>query len=144
MAKFESSPVTVQIPADQIFSRFNDLTELQQMLEKLPDEARAKIGDVKFEKDSITIQTTQVGEIKFVVKERVEPEKVVFGTESSPVPLTLTARLKAVGADATEIKAETDVEIPAMLKPLIGGAMQKATDQFGQLIAQLASVKPQN
>lgn len=144
MAKFESSPVTVQIPADQIFSRFNDLTELQQMLDKLPDEARAKIGDVKFEKDSITIQTTQVGEIKFVVKERVEPEKVVFGTESSPVPLTLTARLKAVGADATEIKAETDVEIPAMLKPLIGGAMQKATDQFGQLIAQLASVKPQN
>lgn len=144
MAKFESSPVTVQIPAVQIFSRFNDLTELQQMLDKLPDEARAKIGDVKFEKDSITIQTTQVGEIKFVVKERVEPEKVVFGTESSPVPLTLTARLKAVGADATEIKAETDVEIPAMLKPLIGGAMQKATDQFGQLIAQLASVKPQN
>lgn len=143
MAKFESAPATIHIPVDRIFERFNDLTELQQMLDQLPDDAKQKIGDVKFEKDSITIQTSQVGEIKFVVKERVNPEKVVFGTESSPVPLTLTAWLKAAGSDATEIKAETEVEIPAMLKPLIGGTMQKATDQFAQLIAKLAGVNAQ-
>lgn len=139
MATFHGKAVTVPVPVNELFAKFDDLSKLQDIIEQLPDEAKAKIGDVKFEKESIAIQTQQVGEIKFVVKERVEPNKIVFGTASSPVPLTLTALLTPVGDNATEVSAQTDVEIPAMLKPLIGGTMQKATDQFSQLIGQLAS-----
>lgn len=31
-----------------------------------------------------------------------------------------------------------EVEIPAFLKPMVGGAMQKAVDQFGALMQKLA------
>lgn len=140
MAKFNSKPITVDAPAEKIFDKFNDLSLLHHQLNQLPAEAREKIGNVSFEKESITILTPQVGEIKFVVRERKAPEKIVFGTESSPVPLTLTAFLTPLGADKTEIMAETDVDIPAMLKPMVSGPMQKATDQFASLIARLASV----
>lgn len=139
MAQFTSKPLNIPVDADTLYHKFDDLSTLQTLMEKLPDEAKAKIGDVSFEKDAIIISTSQVGTIKFVVKERCEPSKIVFGTEQSPVPLTLTAHLTPNGQGSTEITAVTDVEIPAMLKPLIGGAMQKATDQFGQLIGQLGS-----
>lgn len=139
MAQFNSTPVTIPIDTQALYHKFDDLSTLKALMEQLPDEAKAKIGNVDFEKDAIIIATPQVGTIKFVVKERVEPSKIVFGTEQSPVPLTLTAALSPVGETATEITAITDVEIPAMLKPLIGGAMQKATDQFAQLIGQLGS-----
>ena len=138
MAKYTSAPASVAMPVEALFEKFNDLTILQGMLDKLPEEQRSKVGDVVFDKDSLSIKTPQVGEIKFVVKERVAPSKVVFGTESSPVPLTLTALFKSDGPDTSTVSAETDVEIPAMLKPFIGPQMQKATDQFGQLISQIA------
>lgn len=140
MATFSSKPVVVPVGTQELFSKFDNLTLLQDLLDKLPQEARDKVGNVSFEKDSIRLQTTQVGEIKFVVKERVAPDKIVFGTESSPVPLTLTALLKPEGEDKTEITAQTEVQIPPMLKSMIGGPMQKATDQFAALIGQLAKV----
>ena len=141
MAKFESKPCVIDAPAEKVFSKLDDLTKLRDMIDKLPEEAKSKIGDVTFEKDSISINTQQVGTIKFVVKERIKPQKIVFGTESSPVPLTLTTLLHATGDDKTEITAQTDVDVPAMLKPMISSPMQKATDQFATLIAQLAAVE---
>lgn len=137
---FTGKPVTIPAAPEEIFAKFDDLTQLQALLDKLPEEQKQKIGNVSFTTDSILIQTSQVGEIKFVVKERVRPSRIVFGTESSPVPLTLTAKLTPVGTGSTEILAETDVNIPPMLKPMVGGMMQKATDQFGALIGQLAGV----
>ena len=140
MAKYSSKPTSVPFGIEQLFSKFDDLTVLQTMLDKLPQEQREKVGEVQFDKDSISIQTKQVGEIKFVVKERVRPNKVVFGTQQSPVPLTLTADFKSDGDNKTIVTAETEVDIPAMLKPMVGPAMQKATDQFGDLISQLARI----
>lgn len=140
MALFTSKPITVNVAAATIFGKFDDLSQLQSLLDQLPEEQKQKIGQMSFTPDSIIIQTSQVGEIKFVVKERVAPEKIVFGTESSPVPLTLTANLKVVGPDTTEVTAETEVQIPAMLKPMVSGPMQKATDQFADLIAKISSV----
>lgn len=138
MAKFTSAPATVPMPVEVLFEKFNDLTVMQDMLDKLPEEQRAKVGDVVFDKDSLSIKTPQVGEIKFVVKERVAYSKVVFGTASSPVPLTLTAHFAPAGDSSSTVSVEADVEIPAMLKPFVGPQMQKATDQFGQLISQIA------
>ena len=138
MAKYTSEAVSIPMSVEELFSKFDDLTTLQNMLDKLPDEQKAKIGDVVFDKDSLSIKTPQVGEIKFVVKERISPTKVVFGTASSPVPLTLTAFFSPQGAECSSVSAEVDVEIPAMLKPFIGPQMQKATYQFGLLISQIA------
>ncbi len=38
----------------------------------------------------------------------------------------------------SEIYGEMDVEIPVMLRPLIGPTLQKAVDNFGNLFASMA------
>ena len=40
--------------------------------------------------------------------------------------------------DSSSVQTQIDVEIPAMLRPLIGPQLQKAADKFGELIAGLS------
>lgn len=138
MATYSSKPAVINRPIQEIFDRFSDLSNLQNQLKELPEEQLARIGDVKFDTDSIAINTPQVGEIKFQVTERVAPGKIVFGSPSSPIPLKMILTLKPVTDDSTEVVTAIDVEIPAMLRPLIGGKLQEAADQFSKLMSQLS------
>lgn len=138
MATYKSKPQTINRSADELFDRFSDLSRLQSALDTLPEEQRAKVGDVQFTPDSIKIVTPQVGEIAFNVIERKRPVKVVFGTQSSPVPMTMDVDITPRGEGESEVVTSINVEIPAMLRPLIGPQLQKATDKFGELISGLS------
>ena len=139
MATYKSKPAKVNRSAGDIFSRFSDMSRLQKSLDELPEEQRRQIGDVEFTADSLRIVTPQVGEICFVIKERVEPSRIVFGTASSPVPLTMEVDIVPAGEDASEVQTVIDVEIPAIVRPIIGPQLQKAADKFGELISGLSN-----
>lgn len=138
MSTYKSKPVTVNRPAGELFGRFSDLSFLQERLSELPADELAKVGEVKFEPDTLTIVTPQVGEIRFSVLERVAPGRVVFGAVGSPIPLTMTVDFTPLTDDSTEVVTTIDVEIPAMLRPLVGPKLQQASDKFGELISQLS------
>lgn len=97
MATYKSKPARINRSASDLYNRFSDMSRLQQSLDELPEEQRKQIGDVEFTANSLKIVTPQVGEIAFVIKERVEPSKIVFGTESSPVPLTMEVNITPPG-----------------------------------------------
>lgn len=137
MATFTGKPVIVDKPAAQVAEKFSDLSRMQEIMDRMPDEQRKQIGDVILTKDRITITTQQVGEINFTVTERTD-NRVVFTAQGAPVPLSLVINLKELSSESTELTTSMEVEIPAFLKPMIGGAMQKAVDQFGQLMQKLA------
>ena len=137
MAKYESKPVAVNQPIEALFGRFSDISLLQQKIEEIPAEERAKIGDVTFEADAICINTPQVGQLKFQVTERTAPGHIVFSAVGSPIPLSMVINIKSISESASEVVTAIDVEIPAMLRPLIGGKMQEAADKFGEMIGKL-------
>lgn len=136
MATYKSKPVTVPASASAVSDKFADLRTLESALGNLPDDERAKIGQVDFTADSLSIHTPQAGELKFKVTERTS-ERVVFKTVSSPLPLDMVLNLRPLSDDSTELITAIEVEIPAMLKPLLGGMMQKAADSFGALMAKI-------
>ncbi len=134
MARYNSKPVVVAKPAETLFDHISDIGSYQQRLDELPEEERKKLGDVKFTDDSIIITAAPVGEMRFDVVERTRPNRVVLSAAQSPVPLTMAVELSPVDAESTSVSSVIDVEIPAMLKPLVGGKMQEAADKFGELI----------
>ena len=136
MAKYESKPVAVNQPIEALFDRFSDISLFQQKIEEIPAEERAKIGDVTFEADAICINTPQVGQLKFQVTERTAPGHIVFSAVGSPIPLSMVIDIKSISESASEVVTAIDVEIPAMLRPLIGGKMQEAADKFGEMIGK--------
>lgn len=137
MAKYESKPVTVNQSVEVLFDRFSDISLFQQKIEEIPAEHRAKLGDVTFESDAICINTPQVGQLKFKVTERTAPGHIVFSAVGSPIPLSMIIDITAVDEQSANVSTAIDVEIPAMLRPLIGGKMQEAADKFGEMIANL-------
>ena len=137
MANFSGSPVNIDKSAAEVVAKFDDLSQLQAVIDAMPDEQRARIGDVSLTRDSIVIKTQQVGEINFKVTERT-PERVVFTAVGAPVPLSLNVDVKPIDPQRCTLVASMDVNIPPFLKPMVGGAMQKAVDQFGSLMSKLA------
>lgn len=134
MASYSSKAAVINKPVDEVYERISNIGAYQQKLDSLPAEVREKIGDVRFEDDAIVITAAPVGEIRFAVKERVSPSRVTLAAEQSPVPLNLTVNLEPESESSTKATSVIDVEIPAMLKPMIGGKMQEAADKFGELI----------
>lgn len=127
----------VNRPAEAVAAKFADLTAMQTILDEMPAEERAKVGDVRLTRDEIIIQTSQVGAITLRVVERT-PGLVRFNAVGAPVAMSLDVRIKPLEADRSEVSSEMSVDIPVFLKPMIGGALQKAADQFGDLMSRLA------
>lgn len=134
MATYKSKPVSIGRPVEEVYNRIADIASYQKHIDSLPEEARQKIGDVQFTDDSISINAAPVGQLKFVVKERVAPSRVTLEAAQSPVPLRLVVELEPGGDDAAIATSIIDVEIPAMLRPLVGGKLQEASDKFGELL----------
>ncbi len=110
MVTFTSKPVVINSAVDTILDKFSDLTRLQAVIDKVPADERAKIGDVELTQDSIILKTQQVGNITLKITER-SPERVVFTAVNAPAKMDLLINLKALSADSTELTAAMDVEI---------------------------------
>jgi len=138
MAKYTGNPHRVGLPATEIFNRLSNLSELKTRMDSLPDDLKAKMGTVNFpDEDTMTFTAPGVGEMKFRIVERNSPSQVRFLADTGVVPINVTVNLTEAGPDATDISASIEAEIPAMLRPLIGGKMQEAADKFGEMFGQL-------
>ncbi len=139
MAKYSSKPVDVAVSANEVFEKVSHIGSLQEKLDSLPADLRAKVGEVKFTDDTITITAQPVGDMTFQVVERMAPGAgkgaVVLAAQQSPVPLSLSINISPEAQTPTQVSADIDVDIPAMLRPLVGGKMQEAADKFGELLA---------
>lgn len=137
MATYTSKPVEVNRPAEELAAKFADFRVLENSLAELPAEERAKVGDVSFTEDTINILTPQVGEIRLRAVERSN-EQVVFKAEGTPVSMELKVAFRPLSENLTEVVGSIEVDIPMMLKPLIGPTLQKTVDQFSNFFARLA------
>lgn len=137
MATYSSRPVEVQMSAQALADKFSDFRNMQAKLDQMPADERARVGEVSFTEDSIVISTQQVGNIVLRATER-SPRMITLTAEGSPVPMAIHIELNPLSDSSTEVIGRMEVEIPAMLKPLVGPALQKAVDQFGNLFASLA------
>lgn len=137
MAIYSSKPFEVNSAADKIVERFSDLSLLQQYVDSMPAEQREKVGDVEFTRDSIIMKTKQVGDVTLKVIE-LSDRKIVLAAQNSPMPLKLVVDITPLDAERSELVTSIDADIPAMLKPMVGGMFQKAADQFGTMIKNFA------
>lgn len=134
MSIYKGKPAKVGQPQETVYEKISNIGAYQQRLDSLPEEARAKLGDVRFSDDAIVITAQPVGEICFKVVERTAPSLVRLEATSSPVPFGIAIRMTADGAESTDVSTELDVDIPMMLRPMVGGKLQEAADKFSDLI----------
>ena len=140
MTKYTGKPVVIEKPAEELFDRFSNLSFLQDKLSAMPDEMKQQVGQIKFDNDRLILSTAQVGDICFLVKERRRPDLVIFTAENAPVPIDMAVSFNKTGETSTEVSTSIDVDIPAIMKPLVGPHLQKAADKFGEVMTHLNSI----
>lgn len=136
MAKYSGKTVTIAKPASAVVDRFSDLSKLQPVIDNLPEEQRSKVSDISLTNDSICLNTQQVGKITFTITERTE-QRVAFNAVGAPVPMGLVLDIKPTGAEECQLTTSIDVDIPIFMRAMVGGALQKAADQFGEVMQKL-------
>ena len=136
MSKYRGKAVVVNGNVEDVFSKIANLGAYQQYVDNMPDDIKAKLGDVRFTDDSIVLNANPVGEI--VLKQTRLESPSLFGmpAQNSPVPMALSIVTSPVG-DSTEVVPSIDVEIPAMLRPLVGGKLQEAADKMSEILGML-------
>ena len=103
----------------------------------MPEEARKHLEGLKFGDDSIIINAPGVGDLEFRVIEKKESGLVKLGASNSPVPFDITIHLTPETASSTLAQAEINLELPAILKAMVGGKLQEAANQFGNMLPKM-------
>lgn len=136
MSKYSGKPFVIDKPAQEVADKFADLSTLNQFVENLPAEDREKLGGVSFTTDSISVDTKQMGTMTFVVTERTA-QAVKLQASGLPVALDLAIDLKALEPDKTEATCSIDIELPAMLRPMIAPQLKKAVEMLSDVVAKI-------
>ncbi|MCH5346903.1 MAG: hypothetical protein J1E63_07320 [Muribaculaceae bacterium] len=137
MSTYKSKATTVNQPVETTFENISNLPRLQEYINRLPQEELQKIGEINFTEDSIVIKAPAVGEIVLKVVERTAPSRMKFAPVSSPIQMEVAFNLAAEGASTTALSTELDVDIPMMLKPMVGPKLQGVADRMAEVIANL-------
>lgn len=109
---------------------------IDRNIDRLPQEAREHLDKVKFEDDGISVESP-MGALKLSVSESVEPTMVKYVAQSSPVPFGVTVNLEPIDDTHTQAVTELNIDIPFMLKAVVGGKLSEGALKMGEMIAKL-------
>ena len=137
MSVYKGKSVTIPRPIGDIYAKISDLGQYQPMVDQLPDDQRARLQGVEFTAASVRMDAPGVGKLEFKIAERTAPTHVGLTAAGSPVPLKLSVDLAEDGPESTVVTPKIDIEIPMMLRPLIGGKLQEAADKFGEVFTSV-------
>ena len=115
----ESPKVTLDQSPQHLFDSLTDVKNFEKLM---PDNI------AKFEViDDTTFIFGLKGmpEIKLRLKEKVAPNKIVFGAASDKLPFTLTANIDSVENNKSEVQMLFDGEFNAMMAMMIKGPISK-------------------
>ena len=141
MATYNSEEISLMAPAGAVYSKLSNLDNLRSLLEKVPaDKIPADklemFNSISVTPDSVTVPGGPVGALTFRMKEKVEPTLIKLAGEGLPpgIALSLSLHITPEGESTSKAKVTIDISIPAMLKPMESGPLQKMADQFGQVL----------
>lgn len=142
MATYKSEKAGLAYPAQTVFDKFSNLEGLGAMLsnvpaDQIPADQRAMLEQVKVTPDTISFPGGPAGEVTLKLVETLPPTTIRLEGFGTPVPLSMTFNIIPLNEATCEAYVQIDIQIPAMLKPMINGPMQKMADQFAQMLRQI-------
>lgn len=139
MATYKSDEVPLKASAENVFERLSNFESLKNLLaqvpaDQIPADKKEMFDSIRLSSDSIELPGGPVGSIRLKVVERNAPTRITLRGEGTPVPLQLQLDIHPIDESACHAQAKIDLEIPAMLRPMISGPMQKMTEQLASVL----------
>ena len=115
----ESPKVTLHQSAQHLFDSLTDVKNFEKLM---PDNiAKFEVVD----DNTFIFGLKGMPEIKLRLKEKVAPNKIVFGAASDKLPFTLSANIDSIEDNKSEVQMLFDGEFNAMMAMMIKGPISK-------------------
>ena len=142
MTEFKSEQVSLAAPIEKVYGRFSNLENLKTLIDnapadRIPADKLEQLKQMEVTPDSITLSGGPTGTITMRVCERREPELVALRPEGLPLQMQLELRFTPLSPDSTGAVAAITADLPAMMRPMVKGPLQKVVDQFAEMMASI-------
>lgn len=134
MSKFESSIKQIPYPQLSVYDKISNLENLEKVRDRIPAD---KVQEFSFDKDSVSVNVSPVGEIKLRIINREEPKCVKFETVQSPMPFNLWIQVLPVTETTSKMKVTVDADIPFMLKGMVSGPLKDGIEKIADALAMI-------
>ncbi len=131
MAKFESSIREIPHPQQTVYDTLSDLNHLSRIKDRLPQD---KIQNLTFDRDSLSVNVSPVGDIQFAIVDREEPKCIKFETQKSPVPLNFWIQLLPLTATTCKMRLTIKADIPFMLKGMVTKPLTEGIERIADAL----------
>lgn len=142
MTSIKSDKAIVNGTPEQVFEKLSNLDNLKPLLEKvpkdqIPEDNREMFDNLQITSDSISIPGGPVGNITLRISDLLPYSLIRLSGEGSPVPMGMQLEIEPEGADQSEVQVAINLEIPAMLKPMVSGPLKKIANQFVNVLGAI-------
>ena len=134
MSKFESSIKQIAYPQQSVYNMLSDLTNIERVKDKVPED---KLKDLTFDKDTISISVSPVGQISMRIVERNEPKTIKFASENSPMSFNFWIQILPVSDTASKMKLTIDANIPFFAKGMVSGPLKEGIEKIADALATI-------
>lgn len=134
MSKFESSIKQIAYPQQSVYNMLSDLTNIERVKDKVPED---KLKDLTFDKDTISISVSPVGQISMRIVERDEPKTIKFASENSPMSFNFWIQILPVSNTASKMKLTIDADIPFFAKGMVSGPLKEGIEKIAEALATI-------
>lgn len=134
MSKFESSIKQIAYPQQSVYNMLSDLTNIERVKDKVPED---KLKDLTFDKDTISISVSPVGQISMRIVERDEPKTIKFASENSPMSFNFWIQILPVSDTASKMKLTIDADIPFFAKGMVSGPLKEGIEKIAEALAAI-------
>lgn len=134
MSKFESSIKQIAYPQQSVYNMLSDLTNIERVKDKVPED---KLKDLTFDKDTISISVSPVGQISMRIVERDEPKTIKFASENSPMAFNFWIQILPVSDTASKMKLTIDADIPFFAKGMVSGPLKEGIEKIAEALATI-------
>ena len=128
--------------ADNVFDKLYDMNRLGDLVkqapaDQIPAEQMQMLEQIRTTDDSISFPGGPMGDITLKRVEAERPYMIKLDGIGTPVAMSLTLRITPETDQTCQAQVEFDLAIPAMLKPMVSGAMNKMTSQFADMLRNI-------
>ena len=134
MSKFESSIKQIAYPQQSVYNMLSDLTNIERVKDKVPED---KLKDLTFDKDTISISVSPVGQISMRIVERDEPKTIKFASENSPMSFNFWIQILPVSDTASKMKLTIDADIPFFANGMVSGPLKEGIEKIAEALATI-------
>lgn len=144
----------IQAPQGAVYDKISDLSNLEVLKQRMADPSMSEqiasqmgqdkveqfaqyLDNVSFDRDSITISGSPVGNVCLRIIEREEPKTIKMQGEGSPIPLNLWIQLLPNGDDASALRVVIKAELNFFIKQMASKPLQKAADGIAEMLARI-------